>query len=332
MPEEPLYIELNMTAEEMYQRNPEYRAFQEADAQPMGVTFQGYNFPRYREPTVIIKYPNGTLSVDGVMSVLAYDDNKQENYQLSKINLGFLFNHEVSGISDKDAYSKMMSFFQELQDKGWIYSHSNDAPRLTAKDSFIFATTEGGSSNYLDYSYPLTFDEWMQLSDFQRWQLRYNTEAYMDIRINRQTDPSTGHRHYLISLDIYDELEEIKSNIDAKDRDRWQAAYSEVYPEIASWRLESESAAVKMGLKIQQDQPDYTLPLVLKETGIDTADFVSIDPYKITSKEFIERSDAGEDMTPYYENYSEKSKPDTTLSSRDNRRCLAGQPCPQSGY
>ncbi|WP_227430097.1 hypothetical protein [Psychrobacter sp. I-STPA6b] len=147
MPEEPLYIELNMTAEEMYQRNPEYRVFQEADAQPMGVTFQGYNFPRYKEPTVIIKYPNGTLSVDGVMSILAYDDNKQENYQLSKINLGFLFNHEVSGISDKDAYSKMMSFFQELQDKGWAYSHSNDVPRLTAKNSFIFATTVRKSDN-----------------------------------------------------------------------------------------------------------------------------------------------------------------------------------------
>ena len=142
----------------------------------------------------------------------------------------------------------------------------------------------------------------MQLSDLQLWRLKYGTEIYMDIRINRQTDPSTGNRHYLISLDVYDELEKIQTNLDSMDRIRWQNAYAKIYPEIASWRLENETSAIKMDLKIQQDQPDYTLPLVLKETGIDTSEFVSIDPYKITYEEFIKRQEAGEDMTPYYEN------------------------------
>ena len=59
---------------------------------------------------------------------------------------------------------------------------------------------------------------------------------------------------------------------------------------------------IKIGLDIQQDQPDYTLPLILEKTGIDTSKFVSIDPYKITYEEFIKRQEAGEDMTPYYEN------------------------------
>lgn len=144
MPDKSLEISLNMTAKELYDTNPEYKAFQEADAQPMNVTFQGYNFPRYKEPTVTIKYSNGEINIDGVMSILAYDDNKQENYKLSKINLGFLFNHEVSGISDENAYKAMMSLFNELQNKGWTYAHSNSAPRLTAEDSFTFATTEGG--------------------------------------------------------------------------------------------------------------------------------------------------------------------------------------------
>lgn len=76
MPDKPLEIALNMTAKELYDANPEYKAFQEGDAQPMGVTFQGYDFPRYKEPTVTIKYPNGEISIDGVMSILAYDDNK----------------------------------------------------------------------------------------------------------------------------------------------------------------------------------------------------------------------------------------------------------------
>lgn len=329
MPEKPLYIELNTTSKELYSANPEYKAFQEADAQPMGATFQGYDFPRYKEPTVIIKYPNGEFAIDGVMSVLAYENNKQENYKLSKINLGFLFNHKVSGISDKDAYEKMMAFFKELQNKGWMYAHSNSAPRLTAKDSFTFATTEEGSELYLDYSYPLTFKEWMQLSDLQLWRLRYGTETYMDIRINRQTDPSTGNRHYLISLNIYDELEKIQTNVDSQDRIKWQNAYAKIYSEIASWRLENETAAIKMGLKIQQSQPDYTLPLVLKETGIDTSKFVSIDPYKITYEEFMQRKEAGEDMTPYYENQP-KAKPEIT--SQVQGRCQAGQLCPKSGY
>ncbi|MBE0408004.1 hypothetical protein, partial [Psychrobacter sp. FME6] len=44
MPDKPLEISLNMTAEELYDANPEYKKYQSADAQPMGVTFQGYDF------------------------------------------------------------------------------------------------------------------------------------------------------------------------------------------------------------------------------------------------------------------------------------------------
>ena len=329
MPDKPLEIALNVTAKELYDANPEYKAFQEGDAQPMGVTFQGYDFPRYKEPTVTIKYPNGEISIDGVMSILAYDDNKQENYKLSNINLGFLFNHKVSGITDERAYKEMMSLFKELQEKGWTYAHSNSAPRLTAKDSFTYAITEGGSELYLDYSYPLTFKDWMQLSDLQLWRLKYGTETYMDIRINRQTDLSTSKRHYLISLDVYNELEKIQTNLDSKDRGRWQNAYTEIYPELALWRLENETSAIRMSLKIQQDQPDYTLPLVLEKTGIDTSKFVSIDPYKITYEEFIKRQEAGEDMTPYYENQP-TAKPEITSQAKG--RCPANQPCPKSGY
>ena len=86
---------------------------------------------------------------------------------------------------------------------------------------------------------------------------------------------------------------------------------------------------IKIGLDIQQDQPDYTLPLILEKTGIDTSKFVSIDPYKITYEEFIKRQEAGEDMTPYYENQP-TAKPEIT--SRAKGRCLANQPCPISGY
>ena len=257
------------------------------------------------------------------MSILAYDDNKQENYKLSKIHLNFLFNHKVSGISDEEAYQEMMAFFKELQDKGWEYARSNSAPRLTAKDSFTFATTEEGSELYLNYTYPLTFNEWTQLSDLQIWRLRYGSNVFMNIRMNRQTDPSTGHRHYLISLDVFDERELIRQIIPNDYDDPLTEEYRKLYKKLPRARLFDETAAIKMGLTIQQDQPDYTLPLVLKETGIDTSKFVSIDPYKITHEEFIKRSEAGEDMTPYYEDRTKPNQPEISSQAKSIRtnRC-----------
>ena len=329
MPDKPLEIALNMTAKDLYDANPEYKAFQEADAQPMGVTFQGYDFPTSNMGKVIFHYSDDSFNIDQVVTILAMDKVTSEQRGLNKITVDFFFDETDSGISDEDAYKKMMFFFKELQDKGWTYAHSNSAPRLTAKDSFTFATTDEGSELYLDYSYPLTFKEWMQLSDLQLWRLRYGTEIYMDIRINRQTDPSTGNRHYLISLDVYDELEKIQTNLNSEDRIRWQDTYPETYPEIASWRLENETSAINMGLKIQQDQPDSTLPLILEKTGIDTSKFISIDPYKITYEEFMQRSEAGEDMTPYYENQPTAK---LEITSQAKGRCPANQPCPKSGY
>lgn len=329
MPDKPLEIALNMTAKELYDANPEYRVFQEADAQPMGVTFQGYDFPRYKEPTVTIKYPNGQISIDGVMSILAYDDNKQENYQLSNINLGFLFDHKVSGISDENAYKEMMSLFKELQDKGWVYNYSIGSPRIFIEDSLDFTLVDYTSDLNLDFTYPLTFEEWMQLDDIQTWQLRHGTDIFMDIRYNRQTDPATNNRHYLIDLDILNEKEVVQRMVDSKDRNKWELSYPNVYQDMRLARLQSETQALEMGLDIQQDQPDYTLPLVLEKTGIDTSKFISIDPYKITYEEFMQRSEAGEDMTPYYENQP-MAKPEITSQAKG--RCPANQPCPISGY
>ncbi|WP_352288809.1 hypothetical protein [Psychrobacter sp. GW64-MNA-CIBAN-0177] len=330
MPDKPLEISLNMTAKELYDANPEYKAFQEADAQPMGVTFQGYDFPTYKEPTVIIKYPNGEFAIDGVMSVLAYEDNKQESYKLSKINLSFLFNHKVSGISDKDAYKKMISFFKELQNKGWTHAKTLSEPRLSPKDSFTFATKEDGYAFSLNYTYPLSFEQWLQLDDLQTWQLRHGTDVFMNIRMNRQTDSSTGKRHYLISLEVFNEVELLLQIVPNDYDEPLTKEYSKLYDKLPEARLFIETEAIKMGLKIQQNQPDYTLPLVLKETGIDTSKSVSIDPYKITYEDFIKRQEAGEDMTPYYENKTKPNKPEITSQARG--RCLAGQPCPKSGY
>ena len=64
-----------------------------------------------------------------------------------------------------------------------------------------------------------------------------------------------------------------------------------------------------------------------QETGFDTANLINTDPYKITYEQFLEKEAAGEDFTPYLE-----TQPKPEITSQTKGRCLAGQPCPQSGY
>ena len=330
MPDKPLEISLNISAKELYKNNSVYEKYQNADAQPMGVTFQGYDFPRFQESNMVFKYPDGEFKVDGVMSINSYDNVKKTDSLLTNYDVTFIYNKDSDGITDKDAYNKTMQLFKELQGKGWVYNKDIGSPRLSKKDGFTFTLADHTSSLGLDFTHVLTFEEWMQLSNIQTWQLRHGTDVFMDIMYIRDTDPETGNRHYLMSLDIHDSIEVVKQTVGADHRDNWESEYIKLYPEIPTWRLQSETQALEMGLRIQQDQPDYTLPLVLEKTGIDTSKFISIDPYKITYEEFIKRSEAGEDMTPYYENQTKPNKSDTTSQARG--RCLAGQLCPKSGY
>ena len=330
MPDKPLKIALNMTAKELYDANPEYKAFQEGDAQPMGVTFQGYDFPTSNMASAILSYPSGQIKVNNVVTITGLDKIENNDRTLEFLSISFFLDDTDDGITNEDAYKKTMALFKELEDKGWVYNKDIGSPRLSKEDSFTFTLAEHTSSLGLDFTRTLTFEQWMQLSNIHTWQLRHGTDAFIDIMYIRDTDPETGNRHYLMSLDISDPIEVVKQTVGADHRDNWEKEYVKLYPEMPTWRLQSESQAIEMGLKIQQDQPDYTLPLVLEKTGIDTSKFISIDPYKITYEEFIKRSEAGEDMTPYYENQTKPNKPEITSQAKG--RCLAGQPCPKSGY
>ncbi len=59
----------------------------------------------------------------------------------------------------------------------------------------------------------------------------------MDIMYIRDTDPETGNRHYLMSLDISDPIEVVKQTVGADHRDNWEKEYVRLYPEIPTWRL-----------------------------------------------------------------------------------------------
>ncbi|NRD71623.1 hypothetical protein HQR03_13910, partial [Psychrobacter okhotskensis] len=131
MPYKPLEISLNMTAKELYDANPEYKAFQEGDAQPMGATFQGYDFPTSNMGKAIFHYSDDSFKIDQVVTILAMDKVTSEQRGLNKITVDFFFDTTDNGISDEDAYQKMMAFFKELQDKGWTYAKSLSEPRLS---------------------------------------------------------------------------------------------------------------------------------------------------------------------------------------------------------
>ncbi|PKG36676.1 hypothetical protein CXF65_01145, partial [Psychrobacter sp. Sarcosine-3u-12] len=84
----------------------------------------------------IFHYSDDSFKIDQVVTILAMDKVTSEQRGLNKITVDFFFDTTDNGISDEDAYQKMMAFFKELQGKGWTYAKSLSEPRLSPKDSF----------------------------------------------------------------------------------------------------------------------------------------------------------------------------------------------------
>ncbi|WP_201578116.1 hypothetical protein, partial [Psychrobacter okhotskensis] len=138
MPDKPLEISLNMTAKELYDANPEYKAFQEGDAQPMGVTFQGYDFPTSNMASAILSYPSGQIKVNNVVTITGLDKIENNDRTLEFLSISFFLDDTDDGITNEDAYKKTMALFKELEDKGWVYNKDIGSPRLSKEDSFTF--------------------------------------------------------------------------------------------------------------------------------------------------------------------------------------------------
>lgn len=106
MPDKPLKIALNMTAKELYDANPEYKAFQEGDAQPMGVTFQGYDFPTSNMASAILSYPSGQIKVNNVVTITGLDKIENNDRTLEFLSISFFLDDTDDGITNEDAYKK----------------------------------------------------------------------------------------------------------------------------------------------------------------------------------------------------------------------------------
>ena len=298
----------------------------------LGVTFYEINFPS-NNGTATFNYPNiPSLTVDnvGMTSGFYIHDKPKRGIQSVRIDF-FIPNSQGSyGVTKKDAYVAVQKLFKQLEEQGWQNDRRVTSARISLQDSYAYVTDENVSSSFLNYQYPLTFDQFKQLPSLQFWDLRNGTDVFLDITMQYNFEEEINNYVYMISLDFSSEEIHINSYLSYDNPDdTMESVFIEAYPDLPQARLYAETQALEIGLDIQQDQPDYTLPLVLEKTGIDISKFVSIDPYKITYEEFIKRQEAGEDMTPYYENQP-TAKP--KITSQAKGRCPANQPCPKSGY
>ena len=300
----------------------------------LGVTFYKLRFLSDNYATVTFTYPNvPSFTIQNVSSTSGFysHDRPERGIQSSTIRFFITDSKGSYGITQKDAYVAMQKLFKQLEEQGWQDDHRIDDPRISVQDSYTYGTSENVSDNFINYQYPLTLDQFKKLPSLQFWDLRNGNDVFLDITMQYNFEEEINNYVYMISLDFSSEEIHINSYLSYDNPDdTLESTFTKAYPDLPTSRLYAETQALKIGLKIQQDQPDYTLPLVLKKTGIDTSKFVSIDPYKITYEEFMQRKEAGEDMTPYYENQTKANKPEITSQARG--RCLAGQPCPKSGY
>ena len=332
------YVSVEESPETFKKNNEDIKQYWSFDDNPLnigslGVTFYEINFPS-NNGTATFNYPNiPSLTVDnvGMTSGFYIHDKPKRGIQSVRIDF-FVPNSQGSyAVTKKDAYVAVQKLFKQLEEQGWQNDRRVTSARISVQDSYAYVTDENVSSSFLNYQYPLTFDQFKQLPSLQFWDLRNGTDVFLDITMQYNFEEEINNYVYMISLDFSSEEIHINSYLSYDNPDdTMESVFIEAYPDLPQARLYAETQALEIGLDVQQDQPDYTLPLVLERTGIDTSKFVSIDPYKITYEEFMQRSEAGENMTPYYENQTKPNQPEITSQAKG--RCLANQPCPKSGY
>ena len=332
------YVSVEESPETFKKNNEDIKQYWSFDDNPLnigslGVTFYKLRFPSDNYATVTFTYPNvPSFTIQNVSSTSGFysHDRPERGIESSAVRF-FIENAQGSyGVTKKDAYVAMQKLFKQLEEQGWQNDRRVTSARISVQDSYAYVTDENVSSSFLNYQYPLTFDQFKQLPSLQFWDLRNGTDVFLDITMQYHFEEEINNYVYMISLDFSSEEIHINSYLSYDNpNDTMESLFTKAYPDLPTSRLYAETQALEIGLDIQQNQPDYTLPIVLERTGIDTSKFISIDPYKITYEEFIERKKAGEDMTPYYENQP-KAKPEIT--SQVQGRCPAGQPCSKSGY
>lgn len=327
-PDQFLELTLHVTAEELYDKNVDFKNFQKLTKGPIGRDQKGFDFPTGSQVTAQFNYPNGQLILNNVSFVNVMDDTRVKEYRLPDFTIAtFLRGKDPKNITDKEAYEQVQTIFKQLEKQGWEYNFDFIAPRITPKTALDYALA-GGDASYLDYRYPLSFEQFNQITSYiHRWYLRHGTDIFLKIEMWRNVEDS-GDTTILFAYDFHDQLHEIYRHVEPENHDRALESFAKQYsnpPFVA--KLSSESKVVAKGLTIDKSLTSYTFPLVKQKTGFDTQKIINTDPYKLTYDEFLEKIDAGEDLTPYLE-----EQPEPEITSQAKGRCLPNQPCPKSGY
>ena len=324
----PLNLSLNMTSELMYNKNEEYLDYKSADYQPANTVFEGFNFPSGSKVKSLFSYLNGTIEISNISSVNAMGDSSIKNDPLPEITIvTFLRGDNPKNITDKEVYEQVQNIFKQLELEGWVFNLDINAPRLTPENAVIYAIA-GGDASYLDFRYPLDFDEFNQITSYiHRWYLRHGTDTFLEIEMWRNVEENGGTT-VLLAYKFHDELREIYRFVEVEDQPKALDAFANLYNNYPfTARLGDESKVVDKNISLDKTLTSHTFPLVLKNTGFDTAKQLNTDPYKLTYDQFLEKEEAGKDVTPYLE-----EQPTPEITSQAKGRCLPNQPCPKSGY
>ena len=327
-PDEVLELTLHATAEELYETNLKFEKFQKLIKGPIGRDQKGFDFPSGSVVNAKFNYPDGQLLLNNISFVNVMDDTRVKNYRLPSFTIAtFLRSTDPKNITDKEVYEQVQNIFKQLENKGWVFNLDINAPRLTPENAVKYALA-GGDASYLDFRYPLNFDEFNQITSYiHRWYLRHGTDTFLEIEMWRNVEEN-GDTTVLFVYKFHDELQEIYRFIEVEDQPNALDAFENLYNNYPfTARLGEESKAVDKNIPLEKTLTSHTFPLVLQKTGFDTAKQLNTDPYKLTYDEFLKKEEAGEDLTPYLE---EQPKPEITSQARG--RCPADKPCPKSGY
>lgn len=332
MPPQDKFLELTLhsTAEELYDNNFEFKNFQKLTKGPIGRDQKGFDFPRGSTVSAKFNYPNGQLVLNNISFINVMDDTRIENYRLPQFKIvTFLRGKNPDNITAQEAYQQVQDIFKQLEEQGWEYNLTIDAPRITPENAVKYALA-GGNASFLDFRYPLTLEQFNQITSYiHRWYLRHGTDTFLEIEMWRNVEDN-GDTTILFAYEFHDQLNEIKRFVETENQPTAITSFAKHFNNPPfNIRLWDETMVIAKDIPIDKTLTTYTFPLVKEQTGFDTANLINTDPYKITFEEFIKRFEAGEDMTPYYENQP-KAKPELTSQARG--RCPANQPCPKSGF
>ena len=142
----------------------------------LGVTFYEINFPS-NNGTATFNYPNiPSLTVDnvGMTSGFYIHDKPKRGIQSVRIDF-FVPNSQGSyAVTKKDAYVAMQKLFKQLEEQGWLDDHRIDDPRISIQGSYTYGTNENVADDFVNYQYPLTFNQFKKLPSLQTWSLRHD--------------------------------------------------------------------------------------------------------------------------------------------------------------